>query len=546
MPLSSITTITLLLLLLVASETTITVSAKDVPPPGIFGGDDNASIARWLVQESTWGTLNAPFAWHMSSEQEKNLNKEDDTTVSGTIIPFAQDLGRIYLYLMGQHELEKGVSLTLSQAALNSDLFGVAGCGMTTDAVVDAQDPRCAKLTLTGTISPLNDKNGEDGLAALFETHPYMGEWPEDHEFQVHELTLEKIWMISGFGGGGDIASEDYFAAEPVEQHDMIGADALPEESLLQNDDDNTPPSLSVSMGAARARWIVHNSLWTTVSTISLSSVASSEDDSDDAIVAFGNIRSIADGSDKAHSTGKPIFYLPTPDPTSKDIAQNPQIVLTFSEAALGSDNHDCEDDPGSLKCGQVILRGQAVKVDEEDDIMNAFAATHPLAPWLSSGDGSHTGGDYYTIGDLEQVALIFHFGTSKTIEPKNYLKYQFPNSDNVADNNNNHHDQNGSYHHHHHDDNNQGDNGENNSEEEYSYHHWDKTNLDEHHQNGIYDRVDVAFSWISGLLIGALASMAFLMHRRHRQDHKYNQVLMTGAESQQQQFAQEPKGITA
>merc|ERR1719162_320040 len=115
-------------------------------------------------------------------------------------------------------------------------------------------------------------------------------------------------------------------------------------------------------MGAARARWIVHNSLWTTVSTISLSSVASSEDDSDDAIVAFGNIRSIADGSDTAHSTGKPIFYLPTPDPTSKDIAQNPQIVLTLSEAMIG--NHDCGDDIGSLECGQVILRGKAIKVD--------------------------------------------------------------------------------------------------------------------------------------------------------------------------------------
>lgn len=56
-------------------------------------------------------------------------------------------------------------------------------------------------------------------------------------------------------------------------------------------------------------------------------------------------------------------------------------------------ENHDCEDDIGSLECGQVILRGKAIKVDvdDNDDIMNAFAATHPLAPWLSSGDGSYT-----------------------------------------------------------------------------------------------------------------------------------------------------------
>jgi len=494
-------------------------SSEDANPfAGMIGGEDNASIARWLVQESSWGTLNAPFEWRISPPKGQKVNKQQEATISGTIIPFAEDSGRIYMYLMGRHESEKGVSLTVSQAALNSDLFGIAGCGMTTGAVVDAQDPRCAKLTVTGTITT-SVENEEDALSALFAKHPNMEEWPDGHDFQVHELQVENIWMISGFGGGGNIPLEEYFATEPAKQHDMIGADAMPEDDE-SNNDSFSPPSASVSKGAARARWIVHKSLWTTVSTIS-----SSMDDNDndnDAVIAFGNIRSIADGSDTDHSTGKPIFYLPTPDPTSKDISQNPHIVLTLSEAMIG--NHDCEDDIGSLECGQVILRGKAIKVDvdDNDDVMDAFAATHPLAPWLSSGDGSHTGGDYYTIGDLEEVTLVFHFGTPKRIESEEYLQYQFPNNEDDVDD------------------------GQEESEEHSVHHpnnnHWDSIMNADNYHNEKYDRVDMIFSWFSGLFIGILASILYLMY--HRRNHKYNTV---GTEPQiQQQFVQEVNGMTA
>jgi len=506
-----------ILLLLVCGllETALVASSDAGPPPGIFGGGDNAAIARWLVQESLWGTFNAPFPWSVSSKEQQQLQSQSDANISGTIIPFAQDSGRIYLYLMGQHNSDKGISLTTSQAALNSDLFGFAGCGMTTDAAVDAQDPRCAKLTLTGSLVPLNDGDSDDGLDALLKSHPNMKEWPEDHDFRVHELTLEDIWMISGFGGGGNIALDEYFAAKPVKQHDidMMGA-AMPEDLSKKMDHHGSAPGSSESKGAARARWIVHNSLWTTVSTISSSS--SSEDDSHDTAVAFGNIRSIVDGSDPTRSTGKPIFYLPTPDPTSKDISQNSEIALTFSEAAFGIEKSDCGNDPSSLECGQVILRGKAVKVEDEDDIMNAFAAMHPLAPWLSSGDGSHTGGDYYTIGDLEQVTLVFHFGSSTDIKPEDYLEYQFTNK--------NDHD-----HHHHHSNNTQ-----DQHHEENEYYRYDK-----------YDRIDMCFSWISGLLIGVLATTGFVIHRR--QHSKYNQIAMASTEMQQEpKYEDKPNGFTA
>ena len=53
---------------------------------------------------------------------------------------------------------------------------------------------------------------------------------------------------------------------------------------------------------------------------------------------AWGNIRSIVDGAVSAtleDSTGTPVFYLPTPDPTNVDVLHDTTIALSFSEASL-------------------------------------------------------------------------------------------------------------------------------------------------------------------------------------------------------------------
>ena len=53
---------------------------------------------------------------------------------------------------------------------------------------------------------------------------------------------------------------------------------------------------------------------------------------------AWGNIRSIVDGAASTtleDSTGTPVFYLPTPDPTNVDVLHDTTIALSFSEASL-------------------------------------------------------------------------------------------------------------------------------------------------------------------------------------------------------------------
>ena len=127
----------------------------------------------------------------------------------------------------------------------------------------------------------------------------------------------------------------------------------------------------------------------------------------------WGNIRSVVDGVDLSTSSGMPVFYLPTPDPTTKDIESNSQVVLTFTEAALsdmvGEHGQACLGvNPGDPDCGQVMLHGTAVAVPEEDldnGTNEAFRLRHPLAPWLSDG-GSHTGGQFLTI-EVSKVMMV-------------------------------------------------------------------------------------------------------------------------------------------
>ena len=174
-------------------------------------------------------------------------------------------------------------------------------------------------------------------------------------------------------------------------------------------------------MVAARARWIVYHSLWTSVGTISVRLQGK----------PWGNVRSVADGVD-ANSTGLPVLYLPTPDPSSIDVAANPHVTLSFSEAAL-VDRVTPRSRPG-MRCGgmdaedplcaRLHMMGKLRQLSLQAEIDQAkvnLAARHPLAPWLATG-GAHTGGAYYTL-DVESLTMLDYYGGPSPLTLKEYLK---------------------------------------------------------------------------------------------------------------------------
>jgi len=178
---------------------------------------------------------------------------------------------------------------------------------------------------------------------------------------------------------------------------------------------------------AAHARWLVANSLWTTVST-----------DGSDRLgegTAWGNIRSVVDGECIFSSLGLPVFYLPSPDPTSIDVQASNVISLSFSEAYLpelvGKEGKACGGtDPEDPTCAKISLHGNAVplKENELEYVQKAFGTTHPRASWLANG-GAHTGGSFYTI-DVHSIEFFRNYGGMADITVEDYLNWKPDASD--------------------------------------------------------------------------------------------------------------------
>lgn len=366
-----------------------------------------AEEARWLVAQGNWGTVSYS-------------NPDNPMKPLSMIASFADVDGRIFFYLMEGNSFE--ACLTLSEAELQP-FTNYAGAACGGEGKIDVEDPRCAKLSISGVISPCKNKEDCDaGESALFDRHPEMKEWPVDHNFTVYELTaINDIWMIYDYGGGSSITLEEFQDAEP--NHHPKSDDISEVDREFDKLYDFPRPHWDKKV--ERARWVVGKSLWSTVSTISVRLGGSS----------WGNIRSTVDGLSLQSSTGKPIFYLPTPDPTNIDVLQNQNISLQFSEASLAERLDDKGNSCGGMDamdplCACVMISGIAEKVTCPEHVKSgqkAFKERHPLAPWLWKG-GAHTGGEYYTI-EPQEIMLLDYYGGPTPVDVQKYLDWKVPDT---------------------------------------------------------------------------------------------------------------------
>jgi hypothetical protein len=307
-------------------------------------------------------------------------------------------------------------ALTISEAVTDPAHYSDSQCGARSG--VDPEDPRCAKLTLSGTMEMATDPEDiATGKASLFARHPQMPEWPTDHGFKVFEMKIRDIWMIASYGGGSTVQPADYYKAKP--KHHPAESIAAPIPPPVANFVMGAPPPWNHT--AARARWLVYNSLWTAVSTVSVRLNGA----------PWGNIRSVADGVGP-NSTGLPFLYLPTPDPTAVDLGANNHATISLSEAAIGArvvngseicGNMDAEDPT----CGRIHLNGKLVVIANSSipDAEIALGTRHPNAPWLAEG-GAHTGGDYWTM-ELENIEFLDMYGGLAKLTVADYLAAPSP-----------------------------------------------------------------------------------------------------------------------
>nr|XP_056717964.1 protein CREG2 [Euleptes europaea] len=162
--------------------------------------------ARFLVHYNHWGFLAT------KSTQEKMQGAPFGNCLSISDGPTDNSTGTPFFYVTPKDNtvadlLKNSIaSLTLPEAERDF-------CRKT---VVDPDDPRCARLILTGQMVTVPPEEIEFAKQALFSRHPVMRKWPRSYEWFFMKMNIEHIWLQNWYGGISAVAAEEYFKAVPI------------------------------------------------------------------------------------------------------------------------------------------------------------------------------------------------------------------------------------------------------------------------------------------------------------------------------------------
>ncbi|XDV30809.1 hypothetical protein PO909_033649 [Leuciscus waleckii] len=160
------------------------------PPPH----EDTARVARYMAHYSDWGHL----ATISTQEQIKGLPFGNIFSVSDG--PADNSTGVPYFYVTPMDN-------TVTDLQAEGDFCR--------KQVYDPEDPRCARLTLTGKMVEVGPDELDFAKEAMFSRHPVMKKWPPGHKWFFMKLVLQQVWLQDWVGGVSVITLEEYFKATP-------------------------------------------------------------------------------------------------------------------------------------------------------------------------------------------------------------------------------------------------------------------------------------------------------------------------------------------
>lgn len=171
------------------------------PPPH----QETARTARYMAHYSDWGHL----ATISTQDKIKGLPFGNIFSVSDG--PMDNSTGVIYFYMTPMDY----TVVDLRNFPYASLTFSEAEGEFCRKMVYDPEDPRCARLTLTGKMVDVGLEELEFAQEAMFSRHPVMKKWPPGHHWFFMKLQLTQVWLQDWIGGVSLIPLEDYFKATP-------------------------------------------------------------------------------------------------------------------------------------------------------------------------------------------------------------------------------------------------------------------------------------------------------------------------------------------
>lgn len=159
-----------------------------------------AKMARFVVHMNSWGSV-ASTSIHLGGLPFAAVESYSDG-------PLGESTGRLMFFLTSLDatgadiQVQKNVTLSLAEVQLPGFCVGT-----------DPEDPTCAKVSISGVMSPVPEEGLEEAKHLLFSRHPAMRTWPVGHHFTMYELHVAHIRLLDFYGGAADLEPHEYFAA---------------------------------------------------------------------------------------------------------------------------------------------------------------------------------------------------------------------------------------------------------------------------------------------------------------------------------------------
>ncbi|XP_043851934.1 protein CREG2 isoform X2 [Dromiciops gliroides] len=161
--------------------------------------------ARSLAHTNSWGFL----ATVSTQEKIKGMPFGNCLPISDG--PFNNSTGIPFFYVTPKDSI---VADLMKNPAASLTLPETAG-DFCRKNIIDLEDLRCARLTLTGQMVYVSSEEVEFAKQAVFSRHPVMRKWPRHYEWFFMKMNVENVWLQNWHGGVSDIATEEYFKAVP-------------------------------------------------------------------------------------------------------------------------------------------------------------------------------------------------------------------------------------------------------------------------------------------------------------------------------------------
>ncbi|KAH1020686.1 protein CREG1 [Dendroctonus ponderosae] len=171
--------------------------------PAAVDASSDGQIARTIIHDADWVSIAT-----ISTQKfiQGNAFVSLKSMCDG---PVSNSTGIPYLYLTDRDvsvkdmDVNNNVTILVSWAQTNR---------CPANETFDPEDPRCAKVMLSGTVEKVKNSTDEHTFAqgALFERHPSMKYWPSSHNFFVAKIEPTQVLLLNQFGGIHNVDIEDY------------------------------------------------------------------------------------------------------------------------------------------------------------------------------------------------------------------------------------------------------------------------------------------------------------------------------------------------